>query len=370
MQIGVPREIKTHEYRVGLTPGGVQQLTARGHRLLIECGAGERIGFSDTDYRHAGATLQKQAEKIWRNSELIVKVKEPQPQEVAWLSPAQTLFTYLHLAASKPLTLSLLDSGCTAIAYETVTDTQGRLPLLAPMSEIAGRMAAQAGAHFLELPQGGCGVLMSGATGVAPAHVVVIGAGVVGRNAARIAAGMGAQVTLLDKSFDALRAADLEFGGRVQLRMANDLQTRELCRQADLVIGAVLIPGAAAPQVLDEDDIKAMRKGSVIVDVAIDQGGCFATSKATTHADPVYIKHGVIHYCVANIPGAVARTSTEALTNATLPYVLTLAENGIDKALQQHSGLAAGLNVRKGKLYCRAVADTFRLGHKLGSFQD
>lgn len=365
MKIGVPREIKVHEYRVGITPAGVQELVSQGHQLCIERAAGERIGFSDNDYRAAGATIENKAEKIWRGSELVVKVKEPQPQEIPWLSPKQTLFTYLHLAASKPLTLDLLASGCTAIAYETVTDKHGKLPLLAPMSEIAGRMAAQAGAHFLEIPQGGRGVLLGGATGVAPAQVVVIGAGVVGRNAARIAAGMGAQVFLLDQSTDALRAAEIELAGRVQCRMATAALTRQLCRDADLVIGAVLVPGAAAPRILDEHDVKAMRNGSVIVDVSIDQGGCFATSKPTTHAAPVYVKHGVIHYCVANIPSAVARTSTEALTNATLPYVLALANLGVEKAVQQNSGLAAGLNIKDGKLHCRPVADAFRLGHRL-----
>ncbi len=365
MKIGVPREIKVHEYRVGVTPAGVHELTRKGHHVCIQHNAGERIGFSNSDYRSAGATIENNVEKIWRNNQLIVKVKEPQPQEIALLSAEQTLFTYLHLAASKKLTLDLLATGCTAIAYETVTDQQGRLPLLAPMSEIAGRMATQAGAHYLELPQGGRGVLMGGATGVAAANVVVIGAGVVGRNAAKIAIGMGAQVTLLDHSIDALRAADLEFGGRVSLRIATDSLTRSLCHTADLVIGAVLIPGAAAPQLLDEADIKAMRDGSVIVDVAIDQGGCFATSKPTTHAEPVYIKHGVIHYCVANIPGAVARTSTEALTNATLPYVQQLADLGIEKALQQNCGLAAGLNIKNHQLFCRPVAETFRLTNKL-----
>ncbi len=365
MRIGVPREIKVHEYRVGITPAGAHELTRKGHSVGIEHDAGERIGFSNSDYRAAGARIENKAEKIWRSNELIVKVKEPQPQEISLLSSAQTLFTYLHLAASKKLTLDLLATGCTAIAYETVTDKQGRLPLLAPMSEIAGRMATQAGAHYLELPQGGRGVLMGGATGVAGANVVVIGAGVVGRNAAKIAVGMGAQVTLLDHSIDALRAAELEFGGRVSLRIVTDVLTRQLCRTADLVIGAVLVPGAAAPRLLDEDDVKAMRNGSVIVDVSIDQGGCFATSKPTTHADPVYTKHGVIHYCVANIPGAVARTSTEALTNATLPYVQQLADLGIEKALQQNCGLATGLNIKNGHLHCLPVAETFRLTSKL-----
>jgi alanine dehydrogenase len=367
MKIGVPREIKVHEYRVGITPAGVIELVNKNHQVCIEHGAGERIGFSDSDYRAAGATIEKKPEKLWRSSELIVKVKEPQAKEIPLLSEKQTLFTYLHLAASKSLTLDLLATGCTAIAYETVSDKQGRLPLLAPMSEIAGRMATQAGAHYLELPQGGRGVLMGGATGVAPATVIVIGAGVVGRNAARIAAGMGAQVTLLDKSIDALRAADIEFSGRVQLRIATETMIKALCMNADLVIGAVLIPGAAAPRLLDDNDIKAMRDGSVIVDVSIDQGGCFATSKATTHAQPVYVKHGVIHYCVANIPGAVARTSTEALTNATLPYVQLLADLGIEKALQQHSGLAAGLNIKGGKLYCQPVAEAFRLNDRLAT---
>jgi alanine dehydrogenase len=367
MLIGVPREIKTHEYRVGITPAGVHALVSKGHGVYIEHNAGEAIGFSDADYRAAGGKIEKHTEKLWRAVELIVKVKEPQTQEIPLLTPSHTLFTYLHLAADKSLTLGLLNSGCTAIAYETVTDTHGRLPLLAPMSEIAGRVAVQAGAHYLQLPQGGRGVLLSGATGVAPAQVVIIGAGVVGRNAARIAAGMGAQVTLLDQSIDALRAADIEFGGRVQLRIANALLIQQLCRDADMVIGAVLLPGASAPRILDEDDIKAMRKGSVIVDVAIDQGGCFATSKPTTHAEPVYVKHGVIHYCVANIPGAVARTSTEALTNVTLPYVLALADSGVEKALQQNIGLAAGLNIKAGKLFCKPVAESLHLTSKLAA---
>ena len=365
MKIGVPREIKVHEYRVGITPTGVAELVRNGHTVVIEKSAGERIGFTDAAYRTAGARIEAKTGKIWQDNELIVKVKEPQPQEIALLSSQQTLFTYLHLASSKQLTLDLLASGCTGIAYETVTDEHGKLPLLAPMSEIAGRMATQAGAHYLELPQGGSGVLMGGATGVAPAQVVVIGAGVVGRNATRIAIGMGAQVTLLDHSIDALKAADIEFGGRVQLRIAQSDITKHLCRKADLVIGAVLLPGAAAPRVLDEEDIKSMRAGSVIVDVAIDQGGCFATSKPTNHANPVYLKHGVIHYCVANIPGAVARTSTEALTNATFPYVLQLANRGIERALQESPALAAGLSVQNGLLYCRPVAQTFKLGGRL-----
>lgn len=364
MKIGVPREIKVHEYRVGITPAGVRELVQCGHQVCIEQNAGTRIGFTDSDYRTAGASIEIKAENIWRNSDLIVKVKEPQAVEIPLLSAKQTLFTYLHLAASKKLTLDLLATGCTAIAYETVTDKHGKLPLLAPMSEIAGRMATQAGAHYLEIPQGGRGVLMGGATGVSPAQVVVIGAGVVGRNAARIAAGMGAQVTLFDNSVDALRAADNEFGGRVQLRMASTALMRECCREADMVIGAVLIPGAAAPHILDESDVEAMRDGSVIVDVAIDQGGCFATSKPTTHADPVYIKHGVIHYCVANIPGAVARTSTEALTNATLPFVLTLANLGVENALGADSHLAAGLNISSRKIFCRPVAEAFGLDYE------
>ncbi|MBS97943.1 MAG: alanine dehydrogenase [Oceanospirillaceae bacterium] len=359
MRIGVPKEIKVHEYRVGLTPMGVKELIDQGHQVVVQANAGSAIGYEDDAYREAGATIEPQAEKVFRGSEMVVKVKEPQLGECEWLSEGQVLFTYLHLAADRPQTDALLNSGCTAIAYETVEDRQGGLPLLAPMSEVAGRMAVQAGAHCLEREQGGRGVLLSGVPGVTPGRVTIIGGGVVGGQAARIAQGMGAQVTILDKSLPRLRQLDDMFGGRVKTLYSTGENIRQQLTQSDLVIGAVLLPGAKAPKLVSRDMLGLMPAGAVLVDVAIDQGGCFETSRPTTHAEPIYEVDGIIHYCVANMPGAVARTATQSLTNATLPYVEALANKGWRSALAQVQGLAPGLNVHAGELYCQGVAEAF-----------
>ena len=333
MLIGVPKEIKNHEYRVGLTPSGVRELAGRGHQVMIQKAAGEAIGLYDEQYLNAGAVLVDTPEEIFATAEMVVKVKEPQPSEYAQLREGQLLFTYLHLAPDPEQTKGLVESGCVAIAYETVIDGKGGLPLLAPMSEVAGRMSIQAGAHALEKAQGGVGLLMGGVPGVAPAEVAIIGGGVVGYNAARIAVGMGANVTILDRSLSRLNYLDSLFQGRLNTIYSTVDALEEYALKADLVIGAVLIPGAAAPKLVTRDMLKQMKNGAVIVDVAIDQGGCFETSRATTHQDPTYIVDGVVHYCVANMPGGVARTSTFALTNATMPYVLSLADKGYRKAL-------------------------------------
>jgi len=364
MRIGVPKEIKVHEYRVGLTPMGVHELVAQGHEVQVQSSAGTAIGYDDNAYRQAGARLVAEAERVFRDAELIVKVKEPQLNECAWLGPGQVLFTYLHLAADRPQTDALLSSGCTAIAYETVEDRQGGLPLLAPMSEVAGRMAVQAGAHCLEKEQGGRGVLLSGVPGVSPGRVLIIGGGVVGSQAARVARGMGAQVVILDKSIPRLRELDDLFGGRVGTLYSTRENIRQQVAQADLVIGAVLVPGARAPKLVTREMLALMPRGAALVDVAIDQGGCFETSRPTTHADPIFEVDGIVHYCVANMPGAVARTSTLALTNNTLPYVEALSGRGWREALRQVPGLASGLNVHDGRLYCAGVADAF--GRELG----
>lgn len=356
MRIGVPKEIKNHEYRVGLTPAGARELVAHGHDVLIETGAGREIGLDDGAYRAAGAAVAPDAATVFDRADLIVKVKEPQAAERARLRAGQTLFTYLHLAPDPEQTADLLASGVTAIAYETVSDDRGGLPLLAPMSEIAGRMAAQAGAHCLEKAQGGRGVLLGGAPGVPGAKVVVLGGGVVGSNAARMAAGLGAQVTIVDKSPARLRELDALFAGRLQTAYATAEAIEALTLDADLVVGAALIPGAAAPRLITRAMVERMKRGAAIVDVAIDQGGCCETSHPTTHADPTYIVCGVVHYCVANMPGGVARTSTFALTNATLPYVLTLADKGTTGALRDDPHLRRGLNVHNGALTCAAVA--------------
>lgn len=355
MQLGVPKEIKTGEYRVGLTPGGVLELSRAGQKVLVQEGCAREIGFSDQDYLHAGAELVASAEEIYQRAELVVKVKEPQPNECKLLRPGQLLFAYLHLAADRQLTEALLASGANCIAYETVTDSAGRLPLLAPMSEVAGRLATQAGAHHLELAQGGRGVLLGGVPGVAPAKVVIVGGGVVGTQAARIAVGMGAHVTLLDKSLPRLRELDDLFGGRVGCEYATAERLESLALQADLLIGAVLIAGAAAPKLLSKRQIESMLPGSVVVDVAIDQGGCFATSRPTSHKHPTFKVGDVVHYCVANIPSAVARTATMALTYATLPYVLALAKEGL-AALEADKHLLAGLNIHAGEVTQAAVA--------------
>ena len=352
MYIGVPTEIKNHEYRVGLTPDSVRELTAHGHQLLVQSGAGSAIGFSDEHYREAGARLVSR-EQVFSDSELVVKVKEPQAEERRLLRPGQTLFTYLHLAPDPAQTRDLLASGATCIAYETVTDAQGRLPLLAPMSEVAGRMAIQAGAGCLEKARGGRGVLLGGVPGVPAGRVVILGGGVVGSNALAMAVGLGAQVLVLDKSLDVLRRLDAQYGNRIETRYATATAVEAALLQADLVIGAVLVPGAAAPKLISAELIRAMPAGSVLVDVAIDQGGCAQTSKPTTHAEPTYLVDEVVHYCVANMPGGVARTATQALNNATLPFVQALAEKGVARALREDAHLANGLNVSHGAL-CNA----------------
>jgi len=361
MQIGIPKEIKNHEYRVALTPTGARELVGRGHQVTVQAGAGEGAGFADADYAAAGAVLEADVAKVWASAELILKVKEPQAEEVASLTSGQTLFTYLHLAAEETLTRGLMESGATCIAYETITDRQGGLPLLAPMSTVAGRMAVQAGAHSLEKAQGGAGVLLPGVPGVPPAKVAVIGGGVVGENAARMALGLGAEVTVLDRSIPRLETLDDRYQGRMKTVFSTADAIDEAVRDSDLIIGAVLIPGAAAPKLITRAMLADMKPGSVLVDVAIDQGGCFETSKPTTHAEPTYIVDGIVHYCVANMPGAVARTSTLALTNATMPFVLALADKGWEQALAADPHFAAGLNVHAGKVTYQAVADAFGL---------
>ncbi|MBX9635338.1 MAG: alanine dehydrogenase [Magnetospirillum sp.] len=356
MRIGVPKEIKTHEYRVGLTPASVRELVHHGHEVVVETLAGDGIGCTDAAYRLVGATVVDTAAEVFAHADLVVKVKEPQPSEFGYLRAGQVLFTYLHLAPDPDQTAALLASGVTAIAYETVTDRLGRLPLLAPMSEVAGRMSIQVGAHCLEKEQGGIGVLLGGVPGVAPGNVAIIGGGVVGTNAARMAVGLGARVTVLDKSLARLAQLDEMFGGRVQTAYANLNALEHYVLEADLVVGAVLVPGAAAPRLVTRELMGGMRRGSVVVDVAIDQGGCFETSRPTTHAHPTYVEEGVVHYCVTNMPGAVARTSAFALNNATLPFVLALADKGWVGALSGDPHLRAGLNVHRGQVTHAAVA--------------
>jgi len=356
MLIGVPKEIKNHEYRVGLTPASVMELVARGHRVMVESDAGTAIDFSNQEYSSAGAEIVETAAEVFAGADMIIKVKEPQPAECAMLRPGQILYTYLHLAPDPKQTELLIESGAICIAYETVTDNQGALPLLAPMSEVAGRMSVQAGAYHLEKAQGGRGVLLGGVPGVAPAKVLVIGGGVVGDNAAAMAVGMGADVTILDRSIPRLRQLDAKYEGRARCVYSTVAAIEDYALEADLVIGAVLIPGAAAPKLLNRDIISRMKKGAVMVDVAIDQGGCFETSHATTHEDPTFIIDNVVHYCVANMPGGVARTSTMALNNATLPYALALADDPV-KALLTDKNLQNGLNVHSGKVTYKAVAE-------------
>ena len=355
MKIGCPKEIKPQEFRVGMTPNTAGEAIRHGHSVVVQKGGGEGAGFSDDDYVAQGATIADTAEEIFAEADMIVKVKEPQPGERKMLREGQLLFTYLHLAPDPEQTRDLLASGATCIAYETVTDDRGGLPLLAPMSEVAGRLAPQVGAWTLQKANGGRGVLMGGVPGVGPANVVVIGGGVVGTHAAKIAAGMGADVTVLDRSLPRLRYLDDVFGGTFKNRYSSAGATAELVADADMVIGAVLIPGAAAPKLVTRDQLSTMKPGAAIVDVAIDQGGCFETSKATTHQDPIYEVDGIMHYCVANMPGAVARTSTIALTNATLPYLLDLADKGWKQACIDDPHLMAGLNVHAGKLTYYAV---------------
>lgn len=365
MRIGVPKEIKVHEYRVGMTPNGVKELVSQGHELFVETLAGDKIGFSDQDYLSAGARICGNREEIWKTSELIIKVKEPQPDETKLLNEGQILFTYLHLAASEELTDDLLSSGCTAIAYETITDANGRLPLLAPMSEVAGRMSVQAGAHSLEISQQGRGVLLAGVPGVTPGKVAILGGGVVGTNAAQMAIGLGADTTIFDKSPDRLRELDTLYHGKLKTCYSTRENILEAIQTADLVIGAVLVPGAAAPKLVRKEDLKLMNKGAVIVDVAIDQGGCFETSQATTHQNPTYLIDDIVHYCVANMPGAVARTSTLALTNATLPYIERLAGADPIELMKKDSCFAAGLNIHQGEVYCPGVAEAFHRSLRL-----
>jgi alanine dehydrogenase len=356
MKIGVPKEIKIQEYRVGLTPAGVRELTHHGHHVLVEHEAGLGIGYDDEAYRLAGASIAASAGPIFEAADLIVKVKEPQPVEIARLRPGQVLFTYLHLAADQTQTEGLIHSGATCIAYETVTDRFGNLPLLAPMSEVAGRMAVQVGAHCLEREQGGIGILLGGVPGVPPAKVVVLGGGVSGTNAARMAVGLEASVTIIDRSIPRLKELDLQFGARATTLFATTEAIERSVLTADLVIGAVLVPGAAAPKLVTRELLRKMRPGSVLVDIAIDQGGCFETSRPTTHSAPTYVEEGVVHYCVTNMPGAVPRTSTYALTNATLPFVMELAGKGWRQAMLDNSYLRDGLNVHDRQVTHPAVA--------------
>ncbi|HAW53995.1 MAG TPA: alanine dehydrogenase, partial [Hyphomonas sp.] len=334
MRIGTPKELKNREYRVGLTPQGAQELVRSGHSVFVETGAGEMVGFSDELYESAGCTISTNADELFDSSDMIIKVKEPQPVEIARLQPRHTLFTYLHLAPDPEQTRGLLKSGATCIAYETVTDRFGRLPLLTPMSEVAGRLSVQAGAKYLEIAQGGSGTLLGGVTGVAPGKVLVIGGGVAGRNAAEMAVGLGANVTILDRSLDRLRELDAFFAGRARCLYSTSAAIEASLLTADLVVGAVLLPGSAAPKVVSAEQISMMKPGSVVVDIAIDQGGCFETSRPTTHDEPVYNVDGVCHYCVTNMPAAVARTSTIALSNATLPYAMALADLGTEQAVK------------------------------------
>ncbi|MBK5910759.1 alanine dehydrogenase [Rhodothalassium salexigens] len=357
MLIGVPKEIKTHEYRVGLTPESVRELVENGHQVLVQTNAGLEIGMFDDHYVAAGAEIAGSAEAVFARADMIVKVKEPQPVECAMLREDQILFTYLHLAPDPQQTHGLVESGCVAIAYETVTDDRGGLPLLAPMSEVAGRMSVQAGAHALEMEQGGRGMLLGGVPGVPAAKVVIIGGGVVGTNAARMAMGLEAQVAVLDRSARRLQELDFQFGSKLSTVFSTRESLERHVLDADLVIGAVLVPGAAAPKLVTRQMVAQMKRGSVLVDVAIDQGGCFETSKPTTHDAPTYVVDGTVHYCVANMPGAVARTSTQALNNVTLPFALALANKGWRQALADDRHLLAGLNVCRGKLTYQAVAE-------------
>ncbi|HVM38647.1 MAG TPA: alanine dehydrogenase [Sphingomicrobium sp.] len=361
MRIGVPKEIKNHEYRVGLTPASVRELVAAGHELFVESNAGSGIDCPDSAFAKAGATILPSAAEVFSAATMIVKVKEPQPQEIALLEPRHILFTYLHLAADKPQAEGLMKSGATCIAYETVTSRSGALPLLKPMSEVAGRMSVQVGAHYLEKEQGGRGVLLGGVPGVAPAKVAILGGGVAGVNAAQMAVGMRADVTIYDISMERLAELDMFFSSQIKTAYASRAAIADAVEKAELVIGAVLVPGAAAPKLVNRDMLKTMKRGSVLVDIAIDQGGCFETSHATTHDDPVYEVDGIIHYCVANMPGAVSRTSAFALNNATLPFALKIANLGAEAAMAADPHLAAGLNVSDGKIRHQAVAEALDL---------
>ena len=361
MIVGVPKEIKQDEYRVAMLPVGVEELVRRGHKVLLEAGAGTGSGLPDSDYAQSGAELIEGPAEIFARADMIVKVKEPQGPEISKIRKGQIVFTYFHLAADKELTDGLLGTGSTCVAYETLADDQGRLPLLTPMSEVAGRMSIQEGAKFLERPQQGRGILLAGVPGVAPAHITILGGGVVGANAAKIAAGFRADVAILDINMERLRYLDDVMPPNVDCLYSDRHTIREQLQRADLVIGAVLIPGAKAPMLVDKEGLKLMKPGSVIIDVAIDQGGCIETSRPTTHSDPTYMEEDVLHYCVTNMPGAVGRTSTFALCNVTLPWVLQLAERGIDDACRELPALATAVNIRAGKVMYKAVAETFGL---------
>ncbi len=361
MIVGVPKEIKTDEYRVAMIPVGVEELTRAGHRVVVQAGAGQGSGISDEDYARHGAEIAAAAEDVWKRADMIVKVKEPLPKEWPLMRRGQIVFTYFHFAADEKLTRAVMQSGITAVAYETIRDARGQLPLLTPMSEVAGRMSIQEGAKYLERPFEGRGILLGGVPGVLPANVVILGGGVVGANAAKVAAGLGANVTILDINLDRLRYLDDVMPKNVTTLFNHRHNLLDSLVRADLVIGAVLIPGAKAPRLVRREDLGRMNPGSVIIDVAIDQGGCVETAIPTTHSDPTYIVDGVIHYCVANMPGAVGRTSTYALTNVTLPYVLQLAKKGLDKAVRENPALAQGVNIREGKVTNQAVAETFGL---------
>jgi len=357
MIIGVPKEVKNQEYRVGLVPSAVRELVARGHKIMVQHDAGIGIGITDTDYDKAGAVISRSPEEIFKKAEMIVKVKEPQPEEYKLLQEEQILFTYLHLAPDSKQATGLKASGCIAIAYETVTDNYGKLPLLAPMSEVAGRLSIQVGAHVLEKKQGGSGVLLGGVPGVVAGTVVILGAGIVGVNAMMMAVGVGARVIVIDKYTPKLRELDFAYGSRITTAYASADNIERYLSHADLVVGAVLLPGAAAPKLVTKAMLRKMRPGSVFVDVAIDQGGCSETSKPTSHDEPTYVEEGIVHYCVTNMPSAVARTSAFALNNATLPFVIALADKGYKKALLEDQNLLNGLNVFKGEITCEAAAN-------------
>jgi alanine dehydrogenase len=361
MIVGVPKEIKQDEYRVAMLPVGVEELVRRGHRVLVEAGAGLGSGLADRDYLEQGAELVGGPEDVFANAELVVKVKEPQPIEWPWIRRRQAIFTYFHFAADRALTEAMLDGGVTCIAYETLLDEHGRLPLLTPMSEVAGRMSIQEGAKYLERPQMGRGILLAGVPGVAPAHIAILGGGVVGANAAKVAAGFRADVVVLDVNMDRLRYLDDVMPPNVTCLFSDRHTIRDQIARADLVIGAVLIPGAKCPMLVERDDLGRMKPGSVIIDVAIDQGGCFATSRPTSHSDPTYMLDGVVHYCVTNMPGAVGRTSTFALCNATLRWVLEIADRGIERAARELPPMASAFNLMDGRVTNKAVAETFAL---------
>ena len=361
MIVGIPKEIKDHEYRVSLTPDGAAALRKAGHDVWIEPAAGQGSGFSDDEYRKAGASIAGSKDEVFKKAEVIVKVKEPLPSECHLFRPGQVLFTYLHLAALPDLTKALLEKRITAIAYETTVAKDGSLPMLKPMSEIAGRMSVQIGAHYLEKTHGGRGILLSGVPGVEPGKVAVLGAGVVGASATLIAVGMGAQVTLINLDVERLRLLDDHYRGRIITRAASPAVIEEAVCEADLVIGAVLVPGARAPRLVSRSLLSRMQRGAVVVDVSVDQGGCFETTRPTTHSDPIYVVDGVLHYCVANMPGIVPRTATLALTNATLPFLLRLVSDGVDQAIRSDPGLARGINLRDGEVTCQGVAEAHGL---------